>query len=70
MKLKDAFYKLGTRVHLALFKVSKGRILGNAFGRTFVELVTTGRRSGKERSTMLSVPIVDDRLVLVASSAA
>jgi deazaflavin-dependent oxidoreductase (nitroreductase family) len=33
-----------------------------------VELVTTGRRSGKERSTMLAVPVVDgDRLVLVAS---
>jgi deazaflavin-dependent oxidoreductase (nitroreductase family) len=33
-----------------------------------VELVTTGRRSGKERSTMLAVPIIDaDRLVLVAS---
>src|SRR5215210_5467310 len=33
-----------------------------------IELVTTGRRSGKERSTILSVPIIDgDRLVLVAS---
>jgi len=68
LKPKDAFYKVGTRIHRAIFEVSKGRILGKAFGRTFVELVTTGRRSGKERSTMLSVPIVDgDRLVLVAS---
>jgi deazaflavin-dependent oxidoreductase (nitroreductase family) len=34
----------------------------------FIELVTTGRKSGKERSTMLSVPIVEDeRLVVVAS---
>ena len=33
-----------------------------------VELVAIGRESGKERSTMLAVPIVDsDRLVLVAS---
>jgi deazaflavin-dependent oxidoreductase (nitroreductase family) len=33
-----------------------------------IELITTGRRSGKERATMLSVPIIDgDRLVLVAS---
>jgi deazaflavin-dependent oxidoreductase (nitroreductase family) len=34
----------------------------------FLELATIERRSGKERSTMLTVPIVDgDRLVLVAS---
>jgi hypothetical protein len=34
----------------------------------FIDLITTGRRSGKERATMLTVPIVDgDRLVLVAS---
>ena len=68
MKPKDAFYKAGTRIHLALFKLSKGKIFGKASGMPFIELVTIGRRSGKERSTMLSVPIVDgDRLVLVAS---
>jgi deazaflavin-dependent oxidoreductase (nitroreductase family) len=68
MKPKDAFYKVGTGIHRAIFNVSKGRIFGKAFGMPFVELLTTGRRSGKERSTMLSVPIVDgDRLVLVAS---
>ena len=48
--------------------LSKGRIFGTAFGMSLIELVTIGRRSGKERSTILSVPIVDgDRLVLVAS---
>ena len=68
MKLKDAFYKVGTSIHRAVFNVSKGRILGKAPGRPFIELVTTGRWSGKERSTMLSVTIIDgDRLVLVAS---
>jgi len=68
MKPKDAFYKVGTGIHRAVFNVTKGRIFGKAFGMPIVALVTTGRRSGKERSTMLSVPIVDgDRLVLVAS---
>jgi deazaflavin-dependent oxidoreductase (nitroreductase family) len=68
MKPKDAFYKVGTGIHRAIFNVSKGRIFGKAFGMPFLELATIGRRSGKERSTMLSVPIVDgDRLVLVAS---
>ena len=68
MKPKDAFYKVGTGIHRAVFNISKGRILGKAFGMPFVELVITGRRSGKKRSTILSVPIVDgERLVVVAS---
>ena len=68
MTPKDAFYKVGTGIHRAIFNVSKGRIFGTAFGMPLIELVTTGRRSGKERATMLSVPIVDgDRLVVVAS---
>jgi deazaflavin-dependent oxidoreductase (nitroreductase family) len=68
MKAKDAFYKVGTGIHRAVFNASKGRIFGNAFGMPLIELITTGRRSGKERSTMLAVPITDgDRLVLVAS---
>ncbi len=59
MTLKDAFYKVGTGIHRVAFYVSKGRSFGKAFGMPLVELVTTGRRSGKERSTMLAVPIVD-----------
>jgi deazaflavin-dependent oxidoreductase (nitroreductase family) len=68
MKPKDAFYRVGTGIHRAIFDVTKGRIFGKAFGMPLIELVTTGRRSGKERSTILSVPIVEgERLVLVAS---
>jgi deazaflavin-dependent oxidoreductase (nitroreductase family) len=68
MRPKDAFYKVGTGIHRAVLNISKGRIFGKAFGMPLIELVTTGRRSGKERSTLLSVPIVDgDRLVVVAS---
>jgi deazaflavin-dependent oxidoreductase (nitroreductase family) len=68
MKPKDALYKAGTRIHLALFDLSKGRLIGKVRGMPFIELITTGRRSGKERSTMLTVPIVEDeRLVVVAS---
>jgi len=68
MKPKDAFYKVGTGIHRAIFNLSKGRLFGRAFGMPIIELVTIGRRSGKERSTILSAPIVDgERLVLVAS---
>ena len=65
---KDALYKVATGIHRALFNVSKGRIFGKAFGMPVVKLVTTGRRSGKERSTVLAAPIAEaDRVVLVAS---
>jgi deazaflavin-dependent oxidoreductase (nitroreductase family) len=68
MKPKDVFYKVGTGIHRTVFNVSKGRIFGKAFGMPVVKLVTTGRRTGKERATMLAAPIADgDRLVLVAS---
>jgi deazaflavin-dependent oxidoreductase (nitroreductase family) len=67
-KPKDALYRVSTAIHRAVFRASKGRILGKAFGMPVAELVTTGRRSGKKRSTMLAVPITEgDRLVLVAS---
>jgi len=68
MKLKDTFFKVGTGIHRAIFNASKGRIFGKASEMPFIELVTTGRRSGKERATMLSAPILEgDRMVLVAS---
>ena len=68
MKLKDAFHKVSTGLHRAVFSISKGRNFGKVFGMPVVELVTIGRSSGKERSTMLTAPIADgDRLVLVAS---
>ena len=67
-RFKDAFFRLGTGIHRATFTVSKGRIFGTVLGMPVVKLVTIGRTSGKERSTMLTVPIVDgERLVLVAS---
>jgi deazaflavin-dependent oxidoreductase (nitroreductase family) len=68
MSAKDTFHKVSTRIHRAIFKASKGRLLGTIVGLPVVELVTTGRRSGQQRSTMLAAPIVeDDRVVLVAS---
>src|SRR3712207_2059762 len=68
MTPKDAVYKVGTGIHRAIFNISKGRIFDKAFGMPLIELITTGRRSGKARATMLSVPIIEgDRLVLVAS---
>src|SRR4051794_22300562 len=55
-------------LHRVVLKVSGGRLLNTAFGMTAVELHTTGRKSGKRRSVMLTTPVHDgDSYVVVAS---
>lgn len=67
-KSKDTVHKVSTGIHRSIFRVSKGRVLGRVLGMPVVELVTIGRKSGKERATMLAAPIAEpDRIVLVAS---
>lgn len=65
---KDLAFKVGTSLHEAIFRATNGRLLGRAGGMPVLILTTTGRRSGKARTTMLTAPVVDDdRVVLVAS---
>jgi deazaflavin-dependent oxidoreductase (nitroreductase family) len=65
---KDLMLRFWTGVHEAAFRASNGRVL-NRFGRMPVlMLTTTGRRSGKQRRTMLTSPVQEGRrIVLVAS---
>lgn len=66
--VKDLIFRAVTAAHRSLFDVSKGRLAGRMAGMPVARLVTVGRRSGQERSTMLTVPIADGgRIVLVAS---
>jgi len=68
MNAKDRFTKAVTSVHEAIFKASKGRVMGNMYGMPVVRLETKGRKSGKRRTTMLTSPVHDDgKVVLVAS---
>jgi deazaflavin-dependent oxidoreductase (nitroreductase family) len=66
--LTDLQMKGMNAVHRTMLTLSGGR-LGNTLGSMpVVELHTTGRTSGKRRSTMLTTPIRDDgTFVLVAS---
>jgi deazaflavin-dependent oxidoreductase (nitroreductase family) len=72
MTLRSRLTDLGMIVlnsaHRAVIRVARGRI-GWSVGRmAVVELHTTGRSSGKRRSTMLTAPVHGDgRYVLVAS---
>ena len=65
---KDQLFKVWTGVHEAIFRMSNGRVLGKAAGMPVVMLTTTGRKSGKKRTTMLTSPVQDgNSIVLVAS---
>ena len=67
-EIKDAVARVVTSLHRAVFQASNGRLFNRVAGMPVLLLETTGRRSGKTRSTMLTCPLrEDDRLVLVAS---
>lgn len=66
--VKDRMFRFWTGIHRALFTASGGRIAGKAMGMPVVMLTTTGRKTGRERRTMLTAPVVDgESVVLVAS---
>jgi deazaflavin-dependent oxidoreductase (nitroreductase family) len=66
--LKDVGARLGTRLHASVYRASGGRLGNRGFGMPVVMLTTTGRKSGKRRTTMLTTPVRDEnRVVLVAS---
>jgi deazaflavin-dependent oxidoreductase (nitroreductase family) len=66
--MKDALARGANVLHRAIVNGTRGRIGGTGFGMPVVILTTTGRKSGKQRTTMLTSPVHDDnRVVLVAS---
>ena len=55
-------------LHRTILKLSGGRLLDRPLGMPTVELHTIGRKSGANRSTLLTAPIHDDdKTVLIAS---
>lgn len=68
MTLKDELFKVGTGIHRAILRATKGRVLGRLGGMPVIILTSTGRKSGKRRSTVLTAPVCGEgRMVLVAS---
>jgi deazaflavin-dependent oxidoreductase (nitroreductase family) len=65
---KDATARFWTGLHETAFRASNGLLFNRIGGMPVVMLTTTGRKSGRPRTTMLTSPVQDgDRLVLVAS---
>lgn len=64
----DLVLKTVNAFHRNLLKVSRGRVGGNIANMPVLELITTGRKSGRQRSAMLTSPLQDgDSIVVVAS---
>jgi deazaflavin-dependent oxidoreductase (nitroreductase family) len=66
--MKDCFARSMTGWHEFVFRSSNGNFLNRVFGMPVVMLTTTGRKTGRRRTTMLTSPVQEgDAVVLVAS---
>jgi deazaflavin-dependent oxidoreductase (nitroreductase family) len=57
----------GTRLHAALYRLTRGRLLGRMGGRPVLVLETTGRRTQRRRATPLQYLADGEDFVVVAS---
>jgi deazaflavin-dependent oxidoreductase (nitroreductase family) len=68
MSVKDRIGVAVVGLHRRVYRVSGGRIMGAVGGMPVIELTTTGAKSGKQRTTMLTVPVhYQGNRVVVAS---
>jgi deazaflavin-dependent oxidoreductase (nitroreductase family) len=56
------------RVHRLVLGVTGGRLGWSASGMSVIELTTTGRRSGKPRTTMLTSPYQEGSTIIIVAS--
>jgi deazaflavin-dependent oxidoreductase (nitroreductase family) len=66
--LRRTSIKLMGRSHMAVYRLTHGRFLGRVAGMPVLLLTTTGRRSGRERTTPLTYFEDGNALVVVASN--
>ena len=66
---KDVVMRVVTGFHESVFRLSNGRLANRGYGMPVLILTTTGRKTGKRRTTMLTSPVQDGaNVVLVASN--
>ena len=59
----------GTRLHAAIYRLTRGRVLGRVGGQPVLLLETVGRRTGRRRTTPVQYLADGDTFVVVASNA-
>ncbi len=67
-RLRRWAIKILSKTHLVVQRVSRGRLLGRVAGMPVLLLTTTGRRSGKARTTPLTFFRDGNDLVVIASN--
>jgi deazaflavin-dependent oxidoreductase (nitroreductase family) len=58
----------GTRLHAAIYRLTRGRVLGRVGGQPVLLLETLGRRSGRRRATPVQYLADGDAFLVVASN--
>jgi deazaflavin-dependent oxidoreductase (nitroreductase family) len=67
-QLKDALMGARSALHMVVFRMSRGRVLGEWGGHAVIRLTTRGRRSGRPRAVIVTAfPEGAQRIVVVAS---
>jgi deazaflavin-dependent oxidoreductase (nitroreductase family) len=64
----DLMFKATNRLHRATLKATGGRVGWKLKGMQVVQLTTTGRRSGEQRTVMLTSPWQEGSTVVVVAS--
>ncbi len=59
----------GTRLHATIYRLTRGRMLGHVGGQPVLLLETTGRRTGRRRTTPVQYLAEAEGFVVVASNA-
>jgi deazaflavin-dependent oxidoreductase (nitroreductase family) len=59
----------GTRLHIAVYRLTRGRFLARVGGQPVLLLQTVGRRTGRSRTTPLQYLADDAAFVVVAANA-
>ena len=68
MNLRPAAIRAMGRSHRVIYRLTRGRLLGRVAGMPVLLLTTTGRRSGRPRTTPLTYFEFGSDLVIVASN--
>ena len=68
MRLRPAAIRAMGRAHRAVYRLSGGRLLGRVAGMPVLMLTTTGRRTGRARTTPLTYFELGDEIAIVASN--
>jgi deazaflavin-dependent oxidoreductase (nitroreductase family) len=58
----------GTRLHAAVYRLTRGRMLGRVGGQPVLLLQTAGRRTGRRRTTPVQYLADGDTFVVVAAN--